>query len=288
MGMTDRWVSRGTLPVEGQLNLLEEGAQALGVELGPEERRKFGVYLEQLLLWNRKVNLISRRDERRIALQHFLDSLSVIPHLDLSPGIRVVDVGTGASFPGLPVKICRPGIFLTLLDSIHKKTLFLRKLVELLDLEGVEVVCARAEELALRLSLPLHYDWVLTRAVGKLDYLTRICFPLLRQGGCLVALKGEEVEEEIRQVQGIIEGYGGMITQKVGVVLPHSHRRRVFVFVKKGLVRLNGVNLKKGGPHGGTGVESGGSPRDGPGDVCGNPAGDRGVHFPEAGAGGHG
>lgn len=240
--MAGRHVSRETLSIEEQMGLLEEGCQRLGIELTPNQRQGFEIYLIQLLLWNRRINLISRNDEGRVVTHHFLDSLSVLPYLHLPPGARVIDVGTGAGFPGLPIKICQPWIYLTLLDSIRKKTLFLRKVVDMLGLDGVEVICGRAERVASLSPDRLRYGLVLTRAVGKLDYLAEICLPLLREGGCLVVFKGEDVEEELGGTSSAIEDCGGSIAKRVDVVSPFGGKRRVFVFIERRVGDVGGYS----------------------------------------------
>lgn len=181
-----------------QLEKLVEGVEELGLPLSDEARGRFELYLERLLEWNKRVNLVSRADEGRIVGRHFLESLALLRLVEFPYEARVLDLGTGAGFPGLPIKILRPDIRMTLLDSRRKRILFLREVVGALGLEGVAVVCARAEEINRQQGYEGQFDIVLARAVAKLERLVRWGLPFLKEGGRLVAVKGGDLDQEIK------------------------------------------------------------------------------------------
>lgn len=173
-------------------------ALGFGISISVETRRMFAAYERELIAWNKRMNLIAKGDEGKVWTRHFLDSLAgwslalpLIPYpLPLTP--VVLDIGTGAGFPGLPIKLVWPEIRLTLLESVRKKTLFLKHLGDGLKLRDVPVVCARAEDLA---KVPEHrgqYDFVLARAVSSVEELRKLGFTLLKPKGSLIAWRGEE------------------------------------------------------------------------------------------------
>ena len=184
-----------------QLKKLVEGAEELGLPLSDEAKGKFELYLERLLEWNKRVNLVSKADEGRIAERHFLESLALLRLVEFPYEARVLDLGSGAGFPGLPIKILRPDIRMTLLDSKRKRILFLREVVEVLGLEGVAVVCARAEEINRQQGYEGEFEIVLARAVAKLERLVGWGLPFLKEGGRLVAVKGGDLDREIKRLK---------------------------------------------------------------------------------------
>ena len=173
-------------------------ASAFGIPIPSETLAMFATYERELRSWNKRMNLIAKGDETNIWSRHFLDSLigwssalSLIPNpFPLNPA--VLDIGTGAGFPGLPIKIVWPEVKLTLVESVRKKTLFLKHLLEVLNIKDVSVLCARAESLAKDPEHRNHYDFALARAVGSIEELKKLGFPLLKDSGSLIAWRGEE------------------------------------------------------------------------------------------------
>ena len=153
----------------------------------------FNLYLKELLEWNKKFNLTSLTDPEEIKVRHFEDSLSILKAVELSDQ-SVVDIGAGAGFPGIPLKIARPNIKLTLIEATRKKVEFLKHLISVLDLKDTEAVWGRAEELTQYFG---KFDVAVARAVAKLPTLIKYCLPYLRPGGVFIAQKGEEVEDEV-------------------------------------------------------------------------------------------
>lgn len=173
-------------------------ASSSGLQVSRDALAKLTIYGREIISWNRRMNLVAKGDETNLWTRHFLDSLigwSFVLSLHPTPNTlppAVLDIGTGAGFPGLPIKLVWPEVRLTLVESIRKKTLFLKHLLEVLNLKDVAVVCARAESLARE---PEHrgcYDFALARAVGSVEELKKIGFPLLKDAGNLIAWRGEE------------------------------------------------------------------------------------------------
>jgi 16S rRNA (guanine527-N7)-methyltransferase len=175
-----------------QVKQLQQGAQRLGIVLTKEHLETFATYHQLLLDWNQRMNLISRADESRIITHHFLDSLTPVPHLDWPEGIQLLDLGSGAGFPGVPIKIVRPEVSLTVLDSRRKRILFLKKLVPLLSLQSASIICERAEKLHGHEQYMNRFSLVTARSVAPLSKLVPLVLPFLRTGGKLIVYKGPD------------------------------------------------------------------------------------------------
>ncbi|HHL39536.1 MAG TPA: 16S rRNA (guanine(527)-N(7))-methyltransferase RsmG [Deltaproteobacteria bacterium] len=180
---------------------LAAGALSLGVALDERALCRFALYLEELGRWNRRVNLTAARSDEEVVERHFLDSLT--PLSLVGPAGRLLDVGSGGGFPGLPMKIARPGLDVTLVDSREKKVFFLRHVIRRLGLDGVEALACRVESDAFRRLHGHRYDCVISRAFSALDDFFRLAAPLAAPGGLVVAMKGPlgaELEAEIEEV----------------------------------------------------------------------------------------
>ena len=233
------------------MELLREGARALGLQLTIEHLRAFRVYYQELHSWNRKFNLTAVTGFEEVQVKHFLDSLSclmalpvpgtdgykrlpsVVPLSTQETPLLCIDVGSGAGFPGLPVKIMRPALHMTLLDSSRKKVSFLRHLVSCLDLDGVEPLWARAEEVGQDAHHRERYDVVLARAVADLAVLVEYCLPLCRKGGCFIAQKGTEIETEMRQAEPATLMLGGRLRDVKTLRLPGLKDARLLIVIDK-------------------------------------------------------
>ena len=175
-------------------NYLQENATPYGVELSAGQLEQFQTYMELLLEWNEKMNLTAITEPKAVAVKHFLDSILLLPYME--GGDTLIDVGTGAGFPGVPLKIMRPQLHLTLLDSLNKRLRFLKEVLGQLGLEAA-VVHARAEEGGRMPNLRAQFSFVTARAVAPLNLLCEYCLPFLQMGGTFLAMKGPEPEEEI-------------------------------------------------------------------------------------------
>ncbi|MBI2836095.1 MAG: 16S rRNA (guanine(527)-N(7))-methyltransferase RsmG [Chloroflexi bacterium] len=203
------------------MELLIAGARKLGYELCERQLGQFSIYYQELTDWNRRMNLTAITDYEGVQIKHFLDSLTVALALDSRSGenLRVMDVGTGAGFPGVPLKVLLPGITLTLLEATAKKAGFLRHLTEILGLGDVEIVTGRAEEVAHLETYREKFNVVLSRAVAPLSVLVELTLPFCVLGGRLIAQKSGSVEEEITRAEKAIRVLGGSLweVKKVGI-----------------------------------------------------------------------
>ncbi len=216
-------------------SLLQAGAQKLGIPLAEVQLGQFARYCEELLAWNQRVNLTAITDPAAVEALHFLDSLTVALGMvrPLPPGYRVCDVGSGAGFPGVPLKIAFPQIELTLLEATGKKTAFLTHLVTALGLEGVEVQTGRAEDLAHQARLRESFDLVTARAVAELRALLELTLPFCRVRGRAVLLKKGDSAAETASASRALQELGGKLQGVVAVPEDVLPGQRVLVVVDK-------------------------------------------------------
>jgi 16S rRNA (guanine527-N7)-methyltransferase len=182
-------------------------------------------YINEIISWNQKFNLTGLKTKEDIKIKLYDDSLNIARAADLSKKIKVIDIGCGAGFPGIPLKIEFPDIELTLVDSVAKKTDFVDHVIKLLDLKDTEAICGRAEDIAGdRREM---FDLAVSRAVAKLNTLCEYCLPFVKVGGSFIAQKGPDIEEEISSAMSAIDVLGGSLIDKVKV--PSGH----LVVIKK-------------------------------------------------------
>lgn len=213
------------------VDLLSSTAASWGLALDRRQLDQFAAYTDELRRWNERVNLTAITTEPEIAARHFLDSLRCALSWGEEPR-RLIDVGAGAGFPGLPLKILRPELRLALVESVEKKAAFLRHMVAVLGLSGVEVAVARAETIGHAEAHREHYDVAVARAVAELRVLAEYCLPLCRVGGRFLAPKGAQVEPELQAAQEAIAVLGGRIGAVEQVELPGVERRTLVVVEK--------------------------------------------------------
>jgi 16S rRNA (guanine527-N7)-methyltransferase len=214
-------------------NLFNETQALLGLRLTARQLAAFDTYEQELLLWNEKINLTAIRTPEGIRIKHFLDSLTCLLAFQDKVPTRLVDIGTGAGFPGIPLKIILPAMQLTLVESVGKKADFCQHIVETLGLEKVEVVKARAEELGQNPAYRQKYDWAVGRAVANLPELAEYLLPLVRVGGGMLAQKGESAPAEAQISEKAFHLLGGRLRQLKPVVLPGVVEERYLVIVDK-------------------------------------------------------
>jgi len=219
--------------IEYLTNLMVDGARELGVYLTQPQVQQFWAYLDELIKWNKKFNLTRIIEPSQIIIRHFLDALAYFKGFDRVGKIRVIDLGTGAGFPGLPLKVAKPELCLTVVDARWKKIAFVSHICRLLHLEDVVCIQGRAEELA---QDSLHngaYEVVVVRALGKLEAVIKTGFPYLKAGGRLIVSKGPRLWEELSAAERELKYAGGVTADTKRVKLPFSNLIRNIVVVRR-------------------------------------------------------
>jgi len=216
---------------------LTQGLSELGLELSSAQVKQFELYYQELLEWNKRINLTSITDYEEVQIKHFLDSTTVTLVLakeDINkPDLSIIDIGTGAGFPGLPLKILLVQSRLVLLDSTAKKAAFLRHISQKLELSNVEIVTGRAEEIAHLPSYRQQFDLVVSRAVASLSSVVELALPFCQIGGKFVAQKKGEISQEINKASKAINVLGGRLHQVKGIELEELGDERYLVIIDK-------------------------------------------------------
>ena len=227
---------------------MAEAAEAAGLQLNDNQLQQFTRYYEMLIEWNEKMNLTAITEAQEVAVKHMVDSLTALETGLFTAGCTVIDVGTGAGFPGLPLKIYRPDLKLTLMDSLQKRVGFLEAVVEELGLQEVACVHARAEEGARNKAYREQFDIAVSRAVARLPILAEYCLPFVRRGGHFLALKGMQYQEEEQEAVKAIKVMGGSSTQTRPVKLPGLDDVRAVIEITKGMPTPKAYPRKAGTP----------------------------------------
>ena len=218
------------MEIENQ-KLLIEGAKTFGIHLDEKTAEAFELYFNELLKWNLKINLTAIRTEKGIVLKHFLDSLSVFPYL--SNISSLLDIGSGAGFPAIPLKMVKPFLEITLIDSVRKKVDFQRHIIRMLGLKGIAAIQGRVQDKEILQTMAERFDMVISRGFCDLPTFLTISFPFLKKGGIVLAMKGEVDSKEI-QLLSKIEGNRYQWQKIVPFFLPFSTiKRSIFLLEKK-------------------------------------------------------
>ncbi|MFH1736630.1 MAG: 16S rRNA (guanine(527)-N(7))-methyltransferase RsmG [Actinomycetota bacterium] len=215
------------------LENLAEGASRFGLRLDSRQLGKFDIFASLLQEGNRRANLIGQADVERILERHLLDSLSCVVSGSLAGAAKVIDVGSGAGLPGIPLAIAVPSLRMTLLDSSAKRTAFLRAAVEKLDLTNIEIIAARAEDAARLTSYRDSFDIAVARAVAPLPALVEYALPFLKIGGVLVAQRGPAATEEAGNAAAAIRELKGTLREVIAVEVPYLNAARRLVIIAK-------------------------------------------------------
>lgn len=213
-------------------DILVEQAKLSHIELTDEQIEKLSRYYELLIEWNEKMNLTALTEPHDVALKHFCDSILLLTYAEIPENSSLIDVGTGAGFPSLPIKIVRPDIKLCLLDSLNKRLVFLSEVVKELGLNEVQIVHSRAEDGARKSDLREKFDYATSRAVAQLNVLSEYCLPYVKVGGAFLSMKGKYSEEEISNAKVGIKLLGGK-TEKVDTYNLADGSERTIINVKK-------------------------------------------------------
>lgn len=213
--------------------LVSNARRLFGIRITDEQLSDFEVYEQELIEWNQRVNLTAIDNPEQIRVKHFLDSLSCLLALRNTPTDRVIDVGTGAGFPGLPLKIVCPAMKLTLVESVGKKATFCKHITQTINLPFVDTLQGRAETFASQAGMREKFDWAIARAVAAMPILVEYLLPLVRVGGHALAMKGEGGPAEVQTAEHAIQILGGRIKQLVPVTLPGVEDERYLVVIEK-------------------------------------------------------
>lgn len=215
------------------LDLLKSGAAELGIELTDTQLRQFDAFAQFLVETNEKFNLTRITEPEEIVTSHYLDSLTCLQALKIKKGASVIDIGTGAGFPGIPIKIVRPDLRVTLADATFKKVKFISEAVERLGLTNTEPVQARAEEIGREAAFREKYDIVFARALADMKVLAELCLPLVKVGGHVIAQKSADAADEVEAARPMIGTLGGKLDKVIEVRVPHTEITRLLVVVSK-------------------------------------------------------
>ncbi|USB33262.1 16S rRNA (guanine(527)-N(7))-methyltransferase RsmG [Paenibacillus sp. YPG26] len=207
--------------------------QAKGIHLSEPQLEQFEIYFRELVSWNEKMNLTGITERDQVYVKHFYDSLTLAFYKEMDSVNRMIDVGSGAGFPGIPLKIVFPHLKLTIVDSLNKRISFLQHVVNELELKDVQLIHGRAEDIA---RLPEHrdsYDLATARAVARLAVLNEFCLPFVKPGGAFAAMKGNDPEEEMKEAAFSMKELKGSLKESHNFNLPVENSERHIILIKK-------------------------------------------------------
>lgn len=210
---------------------IQKQAERNQVMLDEKQSKIFYKYMNLLLEWNEKINLTAITEQNHIILKHFVDSMTLLPYL--KDNDKIIDIGTGAGFPGIPLKIAKPSTEITLVDSLNKRIQFLTEIIQSLDLNKVKAIHARAEELARKKGERESYDIATSRAVAKLNVLLEYLMPFVKVGGKCICMKANQIEEELEEAKKAIKVLGGEIEKVENISLGDSDIVRKIIVIRK-------------------------------------------------------
>ena len=216
-----------------KINQLKEDAFQFGVELNEKQLFQFQKYYEMLIEWNEKINLTAITEFEEVLKKHFLDSISIGRLLSQDDEVSILDIGTGAGFPGIPIKIAFPNVKVTLLDSLNKRVNFLKEVINELSLEEISALHGRAEDFAKKKELREQFDFCVSRAVANLSSLSEFCLPYVKVGGKFVSYKSEKAKEELEFSKNAISILGGGNAVCEEFLLPGTAFKRTFIIINK-------------------------------------------------------
>lgn len=217
----------------GKNHVLTEGCKSLGIQLSEQQIEQFENYYNILIEWNQVMNLTGITDYDEVMRKHFVDSLSIVKAIDISNYSTLLDVGTGAGFPGIPLKIVYPHLRVVLLDSLNKRINFLNEVIAKLGLSGIEAIHGRAEDYARQKGYREQFDIVVSRAVANLSSLSEYCIPYTKDKGLFISYKSGNVDTEYKEAKKAVFLLGGKEKEVVKFMLPGSDIERSLVVIEK-------------------------------------------------------
>lgn len=218
------------------------------ISFSGEQKEQLITYYEMLIEKNKVMNLTAITEFEDVLEKHFLDSISVSHYVDFTAELSVIDLGTGAGFPGMPLKIMFPNLSITFADSLNKRILFLNEVIDALKLEGVRTVHSRAEDLAVDCNYREQYDYCLSRAVANLSTLSEYCLPFVKLGGTFISYKSGEVDEELLAAKKAIHLLGGQVKDVIAFQLDGTDFSRSFIMIQKDKKTPKAYPRKSGTP----------------------------------------
>lgn len=237
---------------EERMNELRNDALLFGIELSDSQLAQFYTYYQMLIEWNKKINLTAITDFDEVLKKHFLDSLSIGRILNQDSSASILDIGTGAGFPGIPIKIAYPNVTIILMDSLNKRITFLNEVIQTLHLEKIDTIHGRAEDFSKNNRTDKIYresfDICVSRAVANLSSLSEFCLPYVKVGGKFISFKSEKAEEELINSQNAISVLGGKNTYLDTFMLPGTDFSRTLVVIEKVKETPNKYPRKAGTP----------------------------------------
>ncbi|MBE5968287.1 MAG: 16S rRNA (guanine(527)-N(7))-methyltransferase RsmG [Lachnospiraceae bacterium] len=215
-----------------EITKFEEGLKSLDIELSEHQKQQFIHYYEILVEWNKVMNLTAITDFAEVLQKHFIDSLTIVKAIN-PKNTTIIDVGTGAGFPGIPIKIVFPETKIVLLDSLNKRIKFLNEVIEKLGLKEISTIHGRAEDYGKNPEYREKFDLCVSRAVANLSSLSEYCIPFVKKGGCFVSYKSEKASDEMKSAQNAIKLLGAKIENVTEFNLPDSTMDRTLISIKK-------------------------------------------------------
>ena len=204
-----------------------------GIDLNEEQLHQFDIYFKMLVEWNKKINLTTLTKEEDVYLKHFYDSITAAFYYDFTKKVHICDVGAGAGFPSIPLKICFPHLKIAIIDSLNKRIGFLNRLSSELGIDQVDFYHGRAEDFGSNIEFREKFDVVMARAVARMSVLSELCLPFNKINGVFIAMKGAQAKEELANAKKAIKILGGQLNKTETFTLPNEESERSIIMIKK-------------------------------------------------------